>query len=340
MRKPIWLATLLLIVTGWAAAGCFSERSVQPQPYRETRFLMDTVIEITAYGPGAEPAVQAALAEFERIQAISDRFSPDSQVTHINQLAGVDKVVVDPCLLNMVNRAKEMSEQTDGAFDISVGPLTRLWDVGHKGDYVPTQAELEQVLPLIGYSRVAVDMAAHTVYLSKPGMSLDLGGIAKGYAINQAVEILKAKGIQSALVNAGGDIRTIGQKPDGTPWRIGVQDPRNPDGMIVKIALTEWDMLETSGDYQRYFIKDGIRYAHILNPKTGLQSREVASVTLVYKHQRSGLVPSSAFQVLGVERGLMILQRFPGVEAIFVTVDGRIVTTPGLAGKVEITSGQ
>jgi thiamine biosynthesis lipoprotein len=166
-------------------------------------------------------------------------------------------------------------------------------------------------------------------------MILDLGGIAKRYAIEKAQEKLRAKGIRSALINAGGDISVIGNKPDGTPWRIGVQHPRKPDGLLAKITLDQWNTVETSGDYQRYFIKDGVRYAHIIDPHTGLQPQEIASVTLVSK-DNSADIRSSAVFVLGINKGLELLKQHPGTEAIIVATDGRIIVTPGLNGSVEI----
>lgn len=338
-KRYIWPAVIIL--TGaFIFTGCFFSRLTKHEPYRETRFFMDTVVEIVAYGPEAQPAVQAAFDEFQRLEELSSHFKPDSQVTKLNQLAGSTKLVVDSSLLEMMILAKEASEKTGGAFDVSVGPLTDLWGIGHKGEYIPDQTEIDQVMPLVGYRMIAIDEAAHTVFLTKPGMRIDLGGIAKGYAVNRAAGILEAAHVESAMINAGGDIQVIGKKPDGQPWRIGVQHPRESDGVIAKITLAEWDMAETSGDYQRYFIKDDVRYAHILDPATGRQPREIASVTLLYDHKRTGFIPSSAFQVLGVEAGLAVLQKFPGVEAIFVTVDGRIVTTPGLNGKVELTTGK
>ncbi|HMM22453.1 MAG TPA: FAD:protein FMN transferase [Selenomonadales bacterium] len=299
---------------------------------------MDTVIEITAYGPNAEGAVHDAFNEFKRIQAVSDRFNPDSQVSKINQMAGVSPVMVDRDMIKMVQDANDISRKTDGAFDASVGALTELWGIGHKGDFVPTQEEIDQVLPLVDYRMIQVDAGKGTVYLPKAGMKLDLGGVAKDYALNKAVEMLKARGIKSALVNAGGDIQVIGAKPDGAPWRIGVQDPRNPEGVIAKISLTQWNVLQTSGDYQRFFVKDGVRYAHIINPKTGRQPAELASVTLVYKDAdvySVGDVASSGFMVLGLEKGMEALRQFPGVEAVFVTADGKVTVTPGLKDNVE-----
>ena len=331
--KCLWtiLFCLMIVVN---TAGCFTSK-----PYKETQFLMDTIIEITAYGPNDEAATKAAFNEFKRIQAISDRYNADSQISKINQMAGISPVAVDRDLVKMVNDSIAISQKMDGAFDISIGSLTELWGVGHKGDFVPTQEEIDQVLPLVNYRLIQVDAEKGTVYLPKAGMKLDLGGVAKDYAINKAVEILKAQGIKSALVNAGGDIQVIGNKPDGTPWRIGVQDPRNTDGVIAKLSLTEWNTLQTSGDYQRFFIKNGVRYAHILDPKTGRQPVETASVTLVYKDTaiyNGGDIASSGFLVLGPEKGMEALKQFPGVEAVFVLSDGRIIVSPGLKNKVEL----
>lgn len=331
--RPI-LAILICLVIAINTTGCFASK-----PYKETQFLMDTIIEITAYGSNAETATKAAFNEFKRIQAISDRYNADSQVSKINEMAGISPVAVDPDLVQMVNDSINISKKLDGAYDISIGPLTELWGIGHKGDFVPSQEEIDKVLPLVDYRLIQVDAEKGTVYLPKAGMKLDLGGVAKDYAINKAVEILRAQGIKSALVNAGGDIQVIGNKPDGTPWRIGVQDPRNADGVTAKLSLAQWNTLQTSGDYQRFFVKNGVRYAHILDPKTGKQPSEVASVTLVYKDTAvysSGGIASSGFLVLGSEKGMAALRHFPGVEAIFVLTDGKIILSPGLEGKVEL----
>jgi len=193
-------------------------------------------------------------------------------------------------------------------------------------------------LPLVDYRKIQIDVTKNTVFLSSAGMKLDLGGVAKDFALNNAAKILKNHGVKSALINAGGDIQVVGNKPDGTPWRIGIQDPRNSQGVIAKVALNPWNTLQTSGDYQRYFLKDGVRYAHILDPKTGRQPTEVASVTLVYNDYdvyEHGGIASSGFIVLGVDKGMEALQKFAGVEAIFVTTDGRVVVTPGLSDAVE-----
>jgi thiamine biosynthesis lipoprotein len=335
MKQRKILLILLAVALAVLAAACRPGTPPAAKPYKETQFLMDTIVEMTAYGPGAEQAVKAAFGEFRRLHSLSNRFDPGSQVSMINQMAGKEKVKVDPELVAMIGHSIAISQKLDGAFDITVGALTDLWGVSNKGDYVPTRAEIEQVLTLVDYRLIQVDAAAGTVYLPKEGMKLDLGGIAKGYALTQAVEKLKAAGITSALVNAGGDIRVIGAKPDGGAWRIGVQDPRNPDSIIAKIALKEWDSLQTSGDYQRFFIKDGVRYSHILDPKTGLQPRRLSSITLVYRSEKTSDITSSGFFVLGPDKGREALKRFPGVEAIMVDEAGKVFVTPGLEGKIE-----
>lgn len=329
MRRFFIAAFLLVLILTFA--GC----STQPKPYKEGRFLMDTYIEITAYGPKAQPAVKAAFSEFERIYTIANIYDSNSQLSQVNAAAGSKAVQVDTDILAMVERSRELADKMSGTFDITIGPLTELWGIGKKDNFVPSDTEIQQLLPLVNYRLVQVDWTAKTLFLPKAGMRLDMGGIAKGYATDRAVDSLKAQGVTSALINAGGNVRVVGTRPDGKPWRIGVQHPRNPDEVIAKLALTNWDTMETSGDYQRFILRNNVRYSHILDPRTGKQPSEVASVTMVMNNSADGDVFSTALFVLGVEQGMAVLKQFPGVDAIFVTVDGQVITTPGLAGKIE-----
>lgn len=328
--------SILLICSLIISAGCSLNNLFAAKPYKETQFLMDTVIEITAYGNNNEAAVKAAFDEFRRINLLTNRFDDNSQVSKINQAAGQEKVQVDPEVITMLKLARSRSEQLNGVLDVSVGALTELWSVGHKGEFVPSEAEIKAVLPLVNYQLIEIDDKANTVFLPKPGMRIDLGAVAKGYANRKAIEALKTRGITSALVNAGGDVRVIGMRPDKQPWRIGVQDPRDSEGIAAKLAMTEWDVLETSGDYQRFFIKDGVRYAHIIDPRTGYQPREIASVTIVAKSDNNVDILSTAMFVLGIEKGQQLLKQYPGTEAIFITTDGKKVITSGLEGKIEL----
>ena len=319
---------VLLSILGYVSYRIF----YAPQMYSETKILMDTVINVKVYGVDKKSAIADAFYEFERIQVISDHFDPNSQVSKINDMAGISPVEVDEDLLKMINDAIQISEKTDGAFDISIGPLTDLWGIGHKTDFVPTQEEIDKVLPLIDYRKIEVDNEKHTVYLPQKGMQLDLGGVAKDYAVNRAIEALQKDGVHSAVINAGGDVEVIGSRPDGAAWTIGVQNPRDKDGIVARVPLKKaWNMTQSSGDYQRFFIKDGQRYAHIINPKTGKQPTELSGVTLVYDSSAiEGDIASSGFLVLGLDRGMKALEKFPGVEAIFVKTDGDVILSPGL----------
>lgn len=330
------IAVIVIIGTLFLVAACRPGGWPAAKPYKETQFLMDTVVEMTAYGPNAETAVKAAFAEFKRLHDVSNNFEQASEVSRVNQAAGQQPVKVSTDLVTMIKRANELSARLDGSFDVTIGPLTDLWAIGRKGDYVPPQAEIDKVLPFVNCRLVVLDEASTTVYLPKAGMKLDLGGIAKGYAVDRAIDILKANGVQSALINAGGDVRVIGRRPDGNPWRVGVQHPRNPDAILAKLALTDWDTMETSGDYQRFITKDNVRYSHILDPRTGHQPRQVSSVTMVLSSSTDGDIFSTALFVLGTERGLALLRQFPGVEAIMTTADGQVIVSPGLTEKVEV----
>lgn len=297
---------------------------------------MDTVIEIICYGgKNVFPAIEAAFYEFERIQGLCDRFNSGSQVSKINQMAGEAPVVVDGEVVELIRHAGFLSAVTDGAFDITVGAFTDLWGIGHKDRFLPSQTEIDAALPLVAHRHIVVK--ENTVFLPERGMKLDLGGVAKGHAINKAIDALRRQGIRSALLNAGGDIRVIGRKPGDVPWRIGVQHPRKRDALIAKLSLVEWDTVETSGDYRRCYIRDGQRFAHIFNPRTGRQPEELASVTLIYRDgYPASNIASCGVLTMGLAAGLQAVQRLPGLEALFVTASGEVVITRGLENKIQL----
>ncbi|MFA6075622.1 MAG: FAD:protein FMN transferase [Negativicutes bacterium] len=334
LKKFFWLLTIIGVVLfgfwGW------DKLFAPPEPIKQTQFLMDTIIEITAYGANAEAAENQAFAEVQRLHKIFDRFDKASETSQINANAGIKPVKVSKDVLVCVRRSAELSAKLDNAFDITIGPLTKLWGIGHKDDFVPAAGQIKTLLPLVDYHNIVIDEQNQTVFLTKSGMKLDFGGVAKGYACDRLVEVLKANGIKSALVNAGGDVRVIGNRSDGKPWRIGIQDPRNPDKMLGSLALDNWDTMETSGDYQRYIEVNGIRYSHILDPKTGSQPRTVKAVTVICNNSLDGDIFSTALFILGVDEGKKLLKQFPGVEAVFSTTDGKTILTDGLKNKMKI----
>ncbi|MBE3576479.1 MAG: FAD:protein FMN transferase [Limnochordales bacterium] len=331
-------------------------------------FTMGTYVQIKAEAASqeqAERALQAALRELDRLSAIVDRFRPDSQVSLINSHAGDQSwVEVSPDIISMLQTARQVAEKSGGAFDPTIAPLVDLWgfveaagesgpesDGGQeaashegvgkvgpthiRGHKPPAAASIAQLLPLVSYKDVEIDEAGGRVRLHRPGQALDLGGIAKGYGVHQVARILRQHGVIRALVDLGGNIYALGTKADGSPWRVGIQDPRDPGGIIAVVPVTD-AALSTSGDYERYFEYDGVRYSHLLDPHTGWPARDVLSVTVITPDGALGDALSTAAFVLGRDRGLALLESLPDVEGIVVLPDFSVRITSGLAGKVEV----
>lgn len=339
------LVMIVVIFCIWSAllAGCSALRSVQPQTVKETQFIMDTIMDITVYGPQPQSAIDAAFTEIKRIDALMNIYDVNSEASKVNVSAGSKPIAVSQDMITVLERSLQFSEMTDGVFDVTIGPLTTLWGIGKKGDYVPPADEIAKARSLVDYKKLTIDPAAKTVMLEKPGMMLDLGAVAKGYAVDRAIDILKQHGITSALVNAGGDIRVIGSRPNGEAWRIGIQHPRRSEEIAAKLALTDWDTLVTSGDYQRFFEKDGVRYHHILNPKTGRPAieSETISVTVGTTNSLDGDILSTVLFLLGPDAGNKLLSQLPQTDAIWITQDEKTHLSKGFQGKIELgTAGR
>ncbi len=194
-----------------------------------------------------------------------------SEVNQINQAAGKSGVSVSDETYYVIKEAVEYARLTGGAFDPTVGPLVRLWGINTEEARIPSQEEIDETLKLVDYNKVQFDDGNNEIFLEKEGMMIDIGGIAKGYAADKAVEFLRDNGIKSAYVNMGGGVTTLGAREDGNPWRVGIQDPREPRGEVLAIVEMVDMSIDTSGDYERYFIEDGVRYHHILDTNTGTQ---------------------------------------------------------------------
>lgn len=317
------------------------------EEYSSQQFLMDTVVDITVYAHREETAREGVLAAFDEIKRIADltdRFPEKgsrayalSDVCKINSMAGIRPVKVSDDVLTMVELSQKYYNTTERAFDITVGPLMDLWGFGGKPS-VPSDRDIRGKLALVGMDKVIVDRQAKTVFLARKGMSLDLGGIAKGYAAEKAGERLKKMGVSQGVINAGGNIIVLGSKTLVQPWKIGVQDPRDSNNLIGVLALQDQAAV-TSGDYQRYFEKGGRRYHHLLDPATGKPAAKLISVTVVCDSSTEGDILSTALFVLGPDRGLELAEKME-VEAVFVSKDKVISVTSGLKDKITVTPGE
>jgi len=254
-------------------------------------------------------------------------YKPESQLSAVNAHAFERPVTVDREIIEVVERALEFSRLSDGAFDITYASVGYLYD--YRAHQRPSAEQVATALPGVDYRQVQVDRGANTIRFLRKGVRIDLGGIGKGHAVDRSIETLRELGIEHAMVNAGGDTRLLGDRR-GKPWIVGVRDPRNEGRMVTRLPL-ENEAISTSGDYERYFEEDGVRYHHILVPGTGEVARAVRSATIIGPDATLTDGLSTTVFVLGVERGMEFVSRLSGVEAVIVDKDGRIFYSAGLA---------
>lgn len=314
-----WVILIVLLTTA-CSSGPTTER------YRMSRLLMGTFVDITVHAPTrdkARRAANAAVAEIERVEDLTS-FHRQSGLARVNKSAGsVQPIPVDRELLELISTSIRMAEKTGGAFDPTVGPLSRLWNFSSDEPYLPKKEEVAALLPLVGPQKIEIDIEEGTVRLVKTGMAVDLGAIAKGYALDRSRAVLEEMGIDSALINAGGDILAMGEKEKGVPWKIGVQDPRQRGGILAIVELSD-RVIVTSGDYERFFMKDDTRYHHILDPGTGYPSRGVQSASISAKDGVTADALSTAVFVLGPKKGIELIDSLKDSECLIVDAQGKV----------------
>jgi FAD:protein FMN transferase len=274
----------------------------------------------------ANKAIDAVMAEMQRIDRDMSTYKPDSEVSRVNDNAAKAPVVISPELFELLTTALEYSRITDGAFDITYASVGFMYDFhAHKK---PTEQQIESALSAVNYHHVVLDPKAHTVFFTQPGVRIDLGGIGKGHAVDRGIEILQSMGITHALVTAGGDSRIIGDR-FGKPWIVAIRHPDDKHKVIAKIPLVD-TAISTSGDYERYFDEDGVRYHHIIDPRTGHSASKVRSATILASTAtRTDGLSKTAF-VLGADAAMKIYNRLDDVDAILVTPEGRVLYSLGL----------
>lgn len=282
--------------------------------------------------PEAERIARAVEDEARRIEVKFSRYRETSVVSEINRNAGRTPVAVDEETDTLVGEALDLARLTGGRFDPTVGVLRYVWDF--RAGRVPSGDEVAALLPFV--DSAAVSRRDGTVFLRKAGMELDLGGVGKEYAVDRAADLLRVRGVRSAIVDFAGDVATVGRRGDGRRWSVGVADPRGRGGCLFPIRIPGDAGIATSGDYERFFMKDGVRYHHLLDATTGFPSRGIASATVVGKTAFSaGRLATAAF-LLGAEEGLSLLERTPGVEGVLVTETCAVRATTGMSRLAEL----
>ena len=310
-------------------AGCLLWSAVVTADwYTDEQAIMGTVIRTELWSEDPLTAAEAIMLvneEMHRIDRLMSTYKPDSEISRVNQDAAENPVRISAELLDLLARGIEMSRLSHGAFDITYASVGQMYDF--RAGVRPDEKQINAILPAIDYRFVELDPAERTVSFARPGVRIDLGGIAKGYAVERGVGILRGQGIEHGLVSAGGDSRILGDRR-GAPWIVGVRDPRNSDRVVARLPLID-EAISTSGDYERFFEEDGVRYHHIISPVTGHSAGEVRSVTIIGPNATMTDGLSTSVFVMGVQDGLQLIDSLDDFEAVIVDKHGQLHQSDG-----------
>lgn len=306
--------------------GCGGDKEPQQKSETRTWEAMGTQVSITLCGDDKRQQ-DALFKEIARcanhLETILSSHMPDSELNRLNNLPVNQKMRISNELWDAINAGKNWHSETLGVFDITAGPIIKMWKTASKNNLLPSDEEIKTALKSIGAEKIILEHADSTV-LKKSQISIDLGGLGKGFTADNIIALLKGHGVTSALVAMSGDINALGYRPDGKPWRVGIQDPRfpeNPDALVTVVELKDM-AVSTSGNYRRFVEIGGKRYSHIVDPRTGLTAEEVPSVSVIGPDTVTTDILGTALSILGVKQGLKLVESMKGVEALFMEVNG------------------
>ena len=325
MKLQQWTSTVFL-----AVLVCLATPAQANWVRRVTDGIMGTRITVELWADDetkADPAIDAVLDEMRHIDESMSTYKPTSEVSLVNAKAADGPMRISKELFDLLTTAKEYSVITEGAFDITYASVGYMYDF--RNHIRPDEAQIDKALPAVNFRHVLLDPKNQTVQFSQKGVRIDLGGIAKGYSVDRGIEVLKARGFTRAYISAGGDSRIIGDR-FGKPWMVGIRDPRKGEGeVITRIPLAD-AAISTSGDYERFFEENGVRYHHIIDPRTGHSASQVRSATVMAPTATQTDGMSKTAFVLGADKALEIINRMPEYDAVFVLPDGRMLWSNGL----------
>ncbi|WP_310595821.1 FAD:protein FMN transferase [Flavobacterium sp.] len=290
-------------------------------PFEMTVVAKDTV-EANQY-------IDLAIAEVKRVENLVSDWKPETQISHVNQNAGIQPVKVDDEVFQLVKRSIKISKLTDGAFDISYASMDKIWKFDGSMKEMPTAEAIKKSVEKVGFQKIILDEKEKTIFLRDKGMKLGLGGIAQSFIADNIRDLLKSKGCTSGIANVSGDIAAWGKQPDGKPWTIGIINPMNKNKIFATFPLVD-SSVETSGTYEKYVVFDGIQYSHIINPKTGYPAQGIVSVTVFAKQTEIADGLAKGVFLFGVEAGLNLVNQLKGIECIIVDSKGKIYSSKGI----------
>lgn len=274
----------------------------------------------------AENYIQQVFEEVIRIDLLISDWKPNSQISEVNKNAGIKPVKVDKEVFDLTKRALQFSEMTNGAFDITVASMDKIWSFDGLMDELPTKEAIQKSIENVSYKNVILNESDSTIFLSKKGMKIGFGATGKGYAADKGRELMLKLGIKGGIVNASGDLASWGRQPDRKSWLIGLRNPFKNEAILRTFPVRNAAMC-TSGDYQKFALIDGIRYSHIINPKTGIPATGLTSVTVLGPEAETANAFSTSIMVLGAEAGLQLLENYPDYACLIITEEGNIITS-------------
>ncbi|HEY5525766.1 MAG TPA: FAD:protein FMN transferase [Clostridium sp.] len=296
-----------------------------------TSYSLGTIINLRVQGREAEQAIEKALGRLNDIDDKMSAFKKDSEISKINLKAGVTSQIVSKDTYLVIKEAAKYSRLLDGAFDPTIRPLVSLWNIGTAQERIPEQCEIDKRLKLVNYKDVILNESNSSIMLRKEKQALDLGGIAKGFAADEIRDVFYKYNIKSALIDLGGNIFAFGSKEDGTPWRVGIQDPFKARGEFMGVLSVRNKSVVTSGNYEKYFTQGGKRFHHIIDPKTGYPSvSKIISATIISDNSIDGDGLSTGVYIIGIDKAMALIECISGVDAIFITEDKKTYVTSGI----------
>lgn len=289
--------------------------------------LMGSKFEITLVDKdslSAERNIDKSIDEIRRIENLISEWKPETQISEVNRNAGIKPVKVDPEVFALTEKGIYFSKLTDGAFDISIVAMDKIWKFDDSMNELPSEESIKNSVKNVGYQNIILDKTNSTIFLKNKGMKIGFGSIGKGYAADKTRELIKSLGVKAGIINASGDISAWGNQPDGKPWAIGINDPFKDDKIAAVLYLKE-NAVTTSGSYEKYAEIHGKRYSHIMNPKTGYPSTGLTSVTVVGSNATMANGFSTSIMVLGKKEGLKLIKKFPEYQYLLITDTGKII---------------
>lgn len=322
---------ILAIIVGLILIFIFATSKHEEQQVMKSSYALGTIINLRVSSSKAEEAIEKAIERLNNIDDKMSAFKDSSEISKINLNSGVNSEFVSRDTYFVLNKSIEYSKILEGTFDPTIRPLVALWNIGTKQETIPKKNEIEEKLKLVNYNDVILDENNYSVMLKHNKQALDVGGIAKGFAADEVRDIFYKYNVKSALIDLGGNIFALGSKEDGTSWKVGIQNPFKSRGEYIGILSVKNKSVVTSGNYERYFMKDGKRFHHIIDPKTGYPSQsKIISATIISDDSIDGDGLSTGVYILGIDKAMKIIEAISGVDAIFVTEDKKLYTTSGI----------